>query len=83
MIVLVFFGQHVFFNIFTPMKNNKQITFLLVVALFFTMSTLFAANGEEGPPPPTPPHGLPVDGGVLALLVAGLFYGIKKSFKKK
>lgn len=65
------------------MKNNKQKTFLLVVALFFTMSMLFAIEGGDGPPPPTPPVGLPVDGGVLVLLVAGLFYGVKKSFNKK
>jgi len=65
------------------MKHNKQKSFLLVVALFFTMSALFAVEGGDGPPPPTVPVGLPVDGGIVALLVAGLFYGIKKSFKKK
>jgi len=65
------------------MENNKQKTFLLVIALFFTVSVLFAVEGGDGPPPPTPPVGLPVDGGVLALLVAGLFYGVRKTFKKK
>ena len=57
--------------------NNKTVWFFL--ALLFVIPTVFAAD----PPPPTPPPGLPIDGGVLALLVAGLFYGVKKSFKKK
>lgn len=78
----MFFLDNSFFFIFLhPMKHNKQKSFLLVVALFFTMSALYAV--EVTPPPPTPPPGLPVDGGVLALLVAGLFYGVKKSFNKK
>lgn len=60
------------------MKDNNK-TVWLFVALLFVIPTVFAAD----PPPPTPPPGLPIDGGVLALLVAGLFYGVKKSFKKK
>jgi len=64
------------------MKHNKQKAFFLVLALLFTVPALFAIEAGD-PPPPTPPPGLPVDGGVLALLVAGLFYGVKKSFKKK
>jgi len=31
----------------------------------------------QGPPPPTPP-GLPIDGGLLFLLIAGVAYGVKK-----
>jgi len=72
-----------FFIFLRPMKHNKQKIFFLTLALFFTVSALFAIEGGDGPPPPTPPPGLPLDGGVLALLVAGFFYGIKKSLKKK
>lgn len=31
----------------------------------------------QGPPPPPPP-GLPIDGGIIFLVISGLIYGIKK-----
>jgi len=34
-------------------------------------------TGLPGPPPPPPP-GLPIDGGLLFLLIAGVAYGVKK-----
>lgn len=39
------------------------------------------ANGQAVPPPipPPPPPGLPIDGGILFLLIAGIFYGVKKT----
>jgi hypothetical protein len=45
------------------------------------------ANGIADPctggPPPPPGNVVPIDGGILTLLFAGLFYGVKKSIKKK
>jgi hypothetical protein len=38
---------------------------------------------SSGPPPPPPGNVVPIDGGILTLLFAGLFYGVKKSIKKK
>ncbi|PHS07845.1 MAG: hypothetical protein COA88_07855 [Kordia sp.] len=64
------------------MKHNKQKAFFLVLALLFTVPALFAVQ-ELPPPSPQGPPGLLVDGGIVALLVAGLFYGVKKSFKKR
>jgi len=31
-----------------------------------------------GPPPPPPPPGLPIDGGLLFLLIAAIVYGVKQ-----
>lgn len=62
------------------MKNSNKKAFLLIAALFLVLPSVFA---QDPPPPLLPPVGLPVDGGIVALLVAGLFYGIKKSLKKK
>ncbi|WP_231481229.1 PID-CTERM protein-sorting domain-containing protein [Sediminibacter sp. Hel_I_10] len=52
--------------------------------LFVLISFVCIAQGEgvpEPPGPPTPP-GTPIDGGILLGIVAGLCYGIKKSFGK-
>ena len=78
----MFFLDSTFLLFLHHMKHNKQKAFFLVLALLFTVPALFAVQ-ELPPPAPLGPPGLPVDGGVLALLVAGLFYGVKKSFNKK
>ena len=55
---------------------KKKIHLLFVVMLL----VVSAANAQIVPPPvpPPPPPGLPLDGGLGALLLAGLFYGYKK-----
>lgn len=55
----------------------KKKTYLaLILVLVFT----YAVSGQVVPPPapPPPPPGLPVDGGLLLLLLSGLIYGVKK-----
>ncbi|QTD38754.1 hypothetical protein JL193_05665 [Polaribacter batillariae] len=56
----------------------KKKTFLvLFTVLIFTC----IVNGQIVPPapgPPPPPPGLPVDGGLLFLLISGIIYGVKK-----
>lgn len=49
----------------------------MMLATLVSFST-YAAPPAGGPPPPTPPPpvGLPINEGVLFLLVAGLFYGV-------
>jgi len=49
----------------------KKLASLLLLLLF--PLTMIA----QGPPPPPPP-GLPIDGGLLFLLIAGMAYGVKK-----
>jgi hypothetical protein len=53
---------------------KRKYTFTLILALFFT--TIISAQGP--PPPPPPPPGLPIDGGVAFLIIAGVAYGIRK-----
>ena len=62
----------------------KKIKILAPVALCFLISAIMlgqADAGSSGPPPPnmgrTPPDlSLPIDSGLLFLLIAGLGYGI-------
>ncbi len=59
--------------------QNKRI---IASILFVLISFVCFAQGVN-PPPPTqaPPPGFPIDGGVLAALGLGLFYGAKKLLK--
>ena len=56
------------------MKNKIKI--LLIIAVLCTTFTY----GQAFPPPipPPPPPGLPIDGGILFLLISGIILGIKK-----
>ena len=56
--------------------QNKN---MLASILFFFIGFASMAQGSGPPPPsgPTPP-GLPIDGGVIALFVVALIYGIYK-----
>jgi hypothetical protein len=49
----------------------KKLASLLLLLLFPLIMI------AQGPPPPPPP-GLPIDGGLLFLLIAGMAYGVKK-----
>ena len=55
------------------MKNKYLYTLL---AVFITAISL----GQAVPPPipPPPPPGLPIDGGLIFLLIAGLLFGVRK-----
>ena len=52
--------------------------------LFILISFVCVAQGNVPPPPaPPPPPGLPIDGGVISVLVLGAIYGIRKAIKAK
>ena len=53
----------------------KKLASLLLLLLF---PLIMIAQGPPLPPPPPPPPGLPIDGGLLFLLIAGIVYGVKK-----
>ena len=56
------------------MKNKRNLTLILVV-----LTTTFTFGQAVPPPiPPPPPPGLPIDSGIIYLLLAGIALGIKK-----
>jgi len=61
---------------------KSRINKILLLFCFMLISLL--AYSQKGPPPPVPPPnpGLPIDGGISYLLVAGAIYGAY-SLKKK
>jgi hypothetical protein len=50
------------------------------IALIFIFVIIYHTNSQLPPPPmaPPPPPGLPIDAGVIFLLLSGLIYGVKK-----
>ena len=59
-------------------NKNKYILCFTMLLFLLIASPMFA----QTIPPPVGRE-LPIDGGILTLLFAGLFYGVKKSIKKK
>jgi hypothetical protein len=54
---------------------------ILASFLFLIIGLVSMAQGPSGmppPPAPPPPPGLPIDGGIIALFVIALIYGIYK-----
>jgi len=62
--------------------RSKFNCYLLSFCLMFICSSVFA---QRTPPPPGPPPnpGLPIDGGLSYLLIAGVLYGAYEIRKKK
>ncbi|MFN0728263.1 PID-CTERM protein-sorting domain-containing protein [Polaribacter gochangensis] len=56
------------------MKNKTKI--LLFVVVFCTTFTY--AQMVPPPVPPPPPPGLPIDGGILFLIISGILLGVTK-----
>lgn len=60
---------------------NKRLILLMVLLSFQN-----AFSDSTPPPPPTPPPGLPIDSGVILMILVGVSLGIytikKWSFKK-
>ncbi len=56
------------------MQNKRIIASILFVLISFVCAAQALPPPIQGPPPP----GLPIDGGVLFGVFAGLIYGVKK-----
>ncbi len=54
---------------------NKYFKAILFVAFLLVSSAVMAQDG--GPPPPDPDD-LPIDGGIIGLVVVAIGYGAKK-----
>ncbi len=55
----------------------KKLSSLLLL-LLFPLTMISQGPPQPPPPPPGLPPGLPIDGGLLFLLIAGMAYGVKK-----
>lgn len=62
------------------MTNKYLIMLVLTVALVAGSTVAFCQPPPA--PPPAPPGSVPIDGGVLALLVAGVAFGARKLYNK-
>lgn len=59
-------------------KNKKIVATMAIVII--TLQTY--AQIVPPPVPPPPPPGLPIDGGVILLLIGGIIYGVRKIISK-
>lgn len=73
------------------MKKNtviKKIVFVVFVLIATTILSINAqpvdpGGGPGGGDPPVGGTGVPLDGGALSLLIAGVIYGVKSLRKKR
>lgn len=66
----------------TRMKSVLRLAMLVCAAVLPLIGGLFAQGGPPvgGPPPCWPPPCIPVDGGLSALIGAGLLLGAKRAY---
>ena len=57
---------------------NKYFKFIFILAFFIVAEISYAQGNSPGNRPPVPPGRVPIDGGVIGLLVLGAGYAIKK-----
>lgn len=62
------------------MKKSYKKLFL---AIFFVAITSISYARPDPAPPPPPVGIVPIDGGLLSLIIAGSFYGVIKLLRKK
>ena len=60
----------------------KSKIFKIILIFFLILSPLFISV-SVGQPPPPPPQDIPIDGGLLALLIAGIAFGGRKIYKEE
>jgi len=54
---------------------------VLILAVLFTSYCGYSANNPPPPSSPPPPPGLPLDGNIFILVLAGLFFGVYITLK--
>jgi len=60
-------------------QMKKQLIYLSLIVALILVPVLNAI----GQPPPPPPQDIPIDGGLLFLLFAGVSYAVKQMFFNK
>ncbi|HFS67934.1 MAG TPA: hypothetical protein ENK67_06965 [Flavobacteriia bacterium] len=63
--------------------SKENIKSVLLVMAILTISVVFAQNPSAPNRTPPPPPGVPIDGGIFALLSVALGYAINKLRIKK
>jgi len=58
------------------MKKTITISFITLTFL------LFPVLNAIGQPPPPPPQDIPIDGGLLVLLLSGVAFAVRKFWRK-
>lgn len=56
------------------MNIAPKTTILNLIALLSGLTTFAASPGVPPPPTTPPPPGLPIDGGIIILLIIAIFY---------
>lgn len=76
-----FFKKKIYFCVFNIviMKNYLRILILLLILLTVPMFT----ESLIAQPPPPPAQEIPIDGGISALIAAGMAYGLRKVYKDR
>jgi len=71
-------------QIYLSKKNNimamKKTTLILGLTIMFILIPVLSAIGQ---PPPPPPQDIPIDGGLVSLLLGGVALVVKTFFSKK
>lgn len=67
-------------NVWLQSTSMKTIIFKILILLTLGFSTLVQA--APGPPPPPPPPGLPIDTGLVVLILAAIGLGVIKLKKQ-
>ncbi len=75
-----YFAKKIFYLLLHPMKIVPT-RFFILLAILLPVVGAFAAPNEPPPPTPPPPPGLPIDNGLIVLLMAAISFGIYKVYK--
>lgn len=65
------------------MKIVPNRVIIILVVFFLQQASVFAAPEPPPPSTPPPPPGLPLDGGIVFLVLLSICYGIYKLNKTK
>lgn len=59
------------------------MNFYMKISLLLSLSILIGFSAMAGAPAAPPPAGVPLDGGLTALLAGGLAYGARKVYQAR
>ncbi len=68
------------FNFF---KNSKAFQIVFLLLIFTVAPSIYESLMAQGAPPPPAPTGVPIDGGLSALVAGMAIYGVRKIQKNR